>query len=154
MAMDLLPALRDLLKDLLALELSADGLRGFLDLRYGVVPLHIDYDREAEGMRVCVRIPTPPATGAEFLLWCLVTNGRYWDAKIAIDEEGYLLIHADMDAPPRPDLEVLHTALSDRIDTIAELIDDDLCEYLLQRGLGTPEQLARWQDQGEVDSEA
>jgi hypothetical protein len=77
----------------------------------------------------------------------LALNAQYWDAKMALDESGYLLVHADVDATPDTELAQLQVALIDRVDTIAELIDDDLCDYLLEHRLGTPEQLARWRSE-------
>jgi hypothetical protein len=145
MSTDLLRALHGpLLEELSGLELAEDGLRAELELRYGVCPLQIDHDPEAEALRVSVRLPPPPGAGADFLIWCLALNAQYWDAKLALDEGGYLLIHADLDATPASELEQLRGALIDRVDTISELIEDDLCEYLLKHRLGTPEQLSRW----------
>jgi hypothetical protein len=134
-----------LLEEVSGLELSDDGLRGELDLRYGLVPFQIDHDSEAEAVRVSVRLPPPPGGGPDFLVWCLALNGQYWDAKLGLDEDGLLLVHADVDAAPDSDVDVLRANITDRIDTIAELIDDDLCTYLLERSLGTPQQLERWQ---------
>jgi hypothetical protein len=148
MATDLLRALHAPLADEIAgLALVDDGLRGELDLRYGLVPLQIDHDPEAEALRVSVRLPPPAASGPAFLVWCLALNAQYWDAKLALDDGGYLLVHADVDATPETDLAQLQVALIDRVDTIAELIDDDLCDYLLEHHLGTPEQLARWRSE-------
>jgi hypothetical protein len=145
MSTELLRALLGLLRDELSeLELADDGLTAQLDLRYGICSLHIDHDPEAEALRVSVRLPPPAGAGADFLIWCLALNGQYWDAKLALDEAGYLLVHADLDATPASDLEQLRGALVDRVDTIAELIEDDLCDYLLEQRLGTPEQLNRW----------
>jgi hypothetical protein len=148
MATDLLRALHAPLADEIAgLALVDDGLRGELDLRYGLVPLQIDHDPEAEALRVSVRLPPPAASGPDFLVWCLALNAQYWDAKLALDDGGYLLVHADVDATPETELAQLQVALIDRVDTIAELIDDDLCDYLLEHHLGTPEQLARWRSE-------
>jgi hypothetical protein len=148
MATDLLRALHaPLAEEIAGLALLEDGLRGELDLRYGLVPLQIDHDPEAEALRVSVRLPPPPASGPDFLVWCLALNAQYWDAKMALDESGYLLVHADVDATPDTELAQLQVALIDRVDTIAELIDDDLCDYLLEHRLGTPEQLARWRSE-------
>ena len=133
-----------LLEEVSGLELSEAGLRGELDLRYGLVPFQIDHEAEAEALRVSVRLPPPAGGGADFLVWCLALNGQYWDAKLGLDEEGFLLVHADLDASPDGDLEVLKATITDRSDTIAELIDDDLLVYLLERNLGTPQQLERW----------
>lgn len=136
-----------LAEEVSGLTLGADGLRGQLDLRYGLVPFQIDHDPEAEALRVSVRLPPPPGAGTEFLIWCLSLNAQYWDAKLALDEAGFLLVHADVDATPDSELETLRSALIDRIDTIAELIDDDLCDYLVAHRFGTPEQLVRWQSE-------
>lgn len=145
MSTELLRALQGLLQDELSgLELADDGLIADLELRYGPCSLHIDHDPEAEALRVSVRLPPPAGAGPDFLIWCLALNGQYWDAKLALDETGYLLVHADLDATPDSDLAQLRGALIDRVDTIAELIEDDLCEYLLEHRLGTPEQLSRW----------
>src|SRR5690606_35258170 len=107
-------------------ELSDAGLRGELDLRYGLLPFQIDHDAEAEALRVSVRLPPPAGGGADFLVWCLALNAQYWDAKLGLDEDGLLLVHADLDASPNANLDALSAAIIDRIDTIAELIDDDL----------------------------
>lgn len=136
-----------LAEEVSGLSLGADGLRGQLDLRYGLVPFQIDHDPEAEAVRVSVRLPPPAGAGPAFLIWCLSLNAQYWDAKLALDEAGFLLVHADVDATPESEVETLRSALIDRIDTIAELIDDDLCDYLLQQRFGTPEQLVRWQSE-------
>lgn len=146
MPTDLLRALHaPLLQEVSGLELSDAGLRGELDLRYGLLPFQIDHDAEAEALRVSVRLPPPAGGGADFLVWCLALNAQYWDAKLGLDEDGLLLVHADLDASPNANLDALSAAIIDRIDTIAELIDDDLCTYLLERRLGTPQQLERWQ---------
>jgi hypothetical protein len=145
MSTDLLRALQGpLLEDIPGLELTPNGLRAQLELDYGLVPLEIDHDPEAEALRVSVRTPSPVGAGPDFLIWCLALNAQYWDAKIALDEGGMLLVHADLDASPGTSLEQLRSALGARVDTIAELIDDDLRSYLRERRLGTPEQLARW----------
>ena len=151
MATELLRALHaPLAEEIVGLALDEAGLRGELDLRYGVVPLQIDHDPEAEALRVSVRLPPPPASGHDFLVWCLALNAQYWDAELALDENGFLLVHADVDATPDTEIGLLRVALIDRVDTIAELIDDDLCDYLLAHRLGTPEQLSRWRSQLEA----
>ena len=70
MSTDLLRALHaPLLEELSGLELADDGLSTELELRYGVCPLHIDHDPEAEALRDSVRLPPPPRAGADVLSW-------------------------------------------------------------------------------------
>lgn len=144
---------RPLLEEVTGLQLGEEGLRGQLDLRYGVLPFQIDHDPGAEALRVSVRLPPPAGGGHDFLIWCLALNAQYWDAKLALDEAGFLLVHADVDATPDSDVEVLRGALCDRIDTIAELIDEDLCGYLLDHDLGTPAQVERWRGDANLDGD-
>jgi hypothetical protein len=142
---DLLEALHGALVDEVAgLELTPDGLRGQLDLRYGLLSFQIDHDEEAEGLRVSVRLPPPAGAGPEFLVWCLALNAESWRAKLALDDSGFLLVHADLSAPSDVEVELLRDDLTERIDDVAELIDDSLCTYLLERRFGTPAQLERW----------
>ncbi len=142
---DLLEALHGpLLEEVSGLELAAEGLRGQLDLRYGLVAFQVDHDEEAEALRVGARLPPPLGTGHEFLLWCLALNAESWDAKVGLDEAGFLLVHVDLPAPAEADVEQLRDEITEAIDEIAELIDDSLCSYLLERRFGTPAQLERW----------
>jgi hypothetical protein len=140
---DLLEALHGaLLDEVTGLELAAEGLRGQLDLRYGLLSFQIDHDEEVEALRVSVRLPPPAGAGPEFLIWCLSLNAESWRAKLALDDSGFLLVHADLTAAPECDVELLR-------DELTELIDDSLCSYLLDRRFGTPAQLERWA--GETD---
>jgi len=142
---DLLEALHaPLLEEVAGLELAPEGLRGQLDLRYGLLSFQIDHEEDAETLRVSVRLPPPVAAGHEFLIWCLSLNAQSWEAKFGLDESGFLLVHADLPASTDGDIELLRDDITDCIDSIAELIDDSLCGYLLDRRLGTPAQLERW----------
>lgn len=148
MGTDLLSSLRDNLDKatpVSGLEMTDDGLRGTLGCQYGEVTLQVDHDPEAEAIRVSARTPPPPGAGPEFLIWCLALNAQYWDVKLALDEDGLLLVHADVDADSEMDATVLGVAIGDRVDTMVQLLDDDLCGYLTRRRLGTPTQLERWE---------
>lgn len=125
---------------------GGSGLRATVDAHYGSLVLRLDWDAEAESIRVATHIPPPAGAGPELLVWCLATNAQYWDVKIGLDDDGHLVVHADVDSDPEGDLEALAERLADRADTIRELLDDDLAPYLLDRGLGTPAQRARWAD--------
>ena len=150
----MLDALRQRLAERLpGLTRSGMGLRSALDARYGMLVLRLDWDAEAESIRVAAHIPPPAGSGTELLVWCLATNAQYWDVKIGLDDEGLLVVHADVDADPEGDLGALAERLSDRAETIRELLDDDLAPYLLDRGLGTPAQRARWIDRAETDDD-
>lgn len=142
---DLLEALHAALVDEVSgLELAADGLRGQLDLRYGLLTLQIDHEEELDHVRASVRLPPPVGAGPEFPIWCLSLNVQCYRAKLGLDDAGYLLVHADVPAPEGQEVELLRDELTERIDEIAALIDDSLCTYLLDRRLGTPAQLERW----------
>ena len=142
---DLLEALHaPLLEEVAGLEIATEGLRGQLDLRYGLLTFQIDHEEEAEALRVSVRLPPPVAAGHEFLVWCLAQNTQSWEAKFGLEDSGYLVVHADLPAPADGDVEIMRDDVTDCIDSIAELIDDSLCPYLLERRLGTPAQLERW----------
>jgi len=147
---DLLEALHvPLLEEVSGLELHPEGLRGQLDLRYGLLSFQIDHDEESEALRVSVRLPPPVGAGPEFLIWCLSLNADSWDAKLALDESGFLLAHVDLPAPGDVEVELLRDDIIESIDDIAELIDDSLCAYLLDRKLGTPAQIERWSGEQE-----
>lgn len=142
---ELLSALHTpLLEEVAGLELASEGLRGHLDLRYGLLAFHIDHDEEEEALRVAVHLPPPVGAGHEFLVWCLSLNAQSFSAKLGLDDSGFLLVHADLSAPAGADVDVLRDDITDHIDAIAELIDESLCGYLLERRLGTPAQLERW----------
>jgi hypothetical protein len=141
----MLDALRkNLAERLPGLTRSGVGLRSSLDARYGSLVLRLDWDEDAASIRVATHLPPPIGSGPELLVWCLVTNAQYWDVKIGLDDDGMLVVHADVDSDPEGDLDALAERLADRADTIRELLDDDLAPYLLARGLGTPAQRARW----------
>lgn len=142
---ELLEALHEpLLEEVSGLELAPEGLRGQLDLRYGLLAFQIDHDDEAESLRVSVRLPPPAGAGHEFLLLCLSLNAQSSTAKIGLDESGFVLVHADLAAPADADVELLRDAIIESIDEIADVIDDSLCSWLHERRLGTPAQLERW----------
>lgn len=142
---ELLEALHaPLREEVSGLELTAEGLRGQLDLRYGLLAFQIDHDDDAEALRVGVRLPPPIGAGHEFLIWCLSLNADSWAAKLGLDESGFLLVHVDLPAPTDAEVDVLREDIVESIDDIAELIDDSLCTYLLERQLGTPAQIERW----------
>lgn len=147
---DLLEALHaPLLEEVAGLELAPEGLRGQLDLRYGLLTFQIDHEEEAEALRVSVRLPPPVGAGHEFLVWCLSLNTQSWEAKFGLDETGFLVVHADLPAASDGDVEILRDDVTDCIDSIAELLDDSLVPYLLERRLGTPAQLERWSSEAD-----
>lgn len=142
---ELLEALHTpLLEEVAGLELASEGIRGQLDLRYGLLAFQIDHDPEDEVLRVAARLPPPVAAGHEFLVYCLALNAQSSHAKLGLDDSGFLLVHADVSAPEGLDVDLLRDDITGCIDAIAELIDDSLCPYLLERRLGTPAQLERW----------
>jgi hypothetical protein len=150
----MLDALRkNLAERLPGLTRSGVGLRSALDARYGSLVLRLDWDEEAESIRIATHLPPPAGAGPELLVWCLVTNAQYWDVKIGLDDDGMFVVHADVDADPEGDLDALAERLADRSDTIRELLDDDLAPYLLARGLGTPAQRARWAERAVGDDD-
>ncbi|MET0287474.1 MAG: hypothetical protein ABW352_23510 [Polyangiales bacterium] len=147
---DLLSALHaPLAEEVSGLENAEEGLRGQLDLRYGMLGFQIDHDEEAEVVRVAVRVPPPVGAGPEFLIWALALNAESWTAKLGLDDSGFLLVHVDMPAPAEAEVELLRDDITESIDEIAQLIDDHLCSYLSERNLGTPAQLERWSGESE-----
>ena len=63
---ELLEALHaPLLEEVSGLEHTPEGLRGQLDLRYGLLAFQIDHDDDAEALRVGVRLPPPIGAGHE-----------------------------------------------------------------------------------------
>lgn len=146
MSSPLLESLRELVEeDLDGIESTPEGLRAIADTRYGEVTVRIDHDLEAEGIRVSVSLPPPSGGGPEFLNFCLETNTQYWDVKFGLDESGMLLVHADLEAEGPSADELLANDVIDRVDSIVQLLDEDLPDYLLSHGLGTPTQRARWE---------
>lgn len=144
MADDLLSALRSRLEeDIDGISETEQGLEAIVDARFGEVALQVEHDEEAESLRVMVPIPPPAGAGQDFLLWALSTNIQYWDVKIGLDEGGQLVIHADVDAAGQ-EIGDLAGLLVDRTETILELLDEDLVEWLLEHQLGTPQQRERW----------
>lgn len=144
MADDLLSALRERLdEDIDGIARTEDGLEAIVDARYGEVVLEVEHDVEAQSLRLMVCVPPPAGAGADFLIWALSTNTQYWDVKIGLDEAGHLVIHADLDAEGEP-IADLAGLIVDRTETILELLDADLVEWLLEHGLGTPAQRERW----------
>lgn len=147
----LLESLRELVEeDLDGVSATPEGLRAVADARWGEVTVRVDVDEEEQdedgaGVRVSVRIPPPAGAGEEFLVWCLATNTQFWGVKLGLDDDGMLSVHADLDAGEgRPD-ELLAADVVDRVETILQLLDEDLAEYCLAHGLGTPSQRARWE---------
>lgn len=145
MPFDLLMSLEERIEDDLdGLALVDGSLKAVNDARYGEVTLSIDHDEEAASLRVSVAIPPPAGAGTDFLIWCLATNMQYWDVKIGLDDDGQLVIHADLDADEDTDLGRLGASVVDRAETILDLLDDDLTTWALEHGLGTPAQRERW----------
>ncbi len=120
------------------------GLEAVVDARYGELSLLVEHDAEAESIRVSVALPPPAGGGIEFLLWCLHLNSQYWDVKVGLDDEGRLLVHADLDVSTTLPLDELAALISDRAETVVDLVDDDLTTWVLANELGTPAQRERW----------
>ncbi|MFW5920813.1 MAG: YbjN domain-containing protein, partial [Polyangiales bacterium] len=145
MATDILSALKERLdEDLDGLTLTPEGLQAVTDARFGELVIQVEHDDEAESVRVSVGVPPPAGAGLELLLWCLHVNTQYWDVKFGLDDDGRLLVHADLDADEDSDIARLASDVLDRAETVVDIIDDDLTEWLLARGLGTPAQQERW----------
>jgi hypothetical protein len=145
MASDLINSLKQRIEDDIdGLTVTPEGLSAVTDCRFGELTLQLEYDEEAQSLRVAAAVPPPAGAGLEFLLWCMHVNTQYWDVKFGLDDDGQLLVHADVDADQQSDLSVLSAAVLDRVETVFELIDDDLTEWILSRGLGTPAQRERW----------
>jgi len=146
-----LEALRELLdEDLDGVTSTPEGLRAVADARWGEVTLGIDQDEDGPdadeiALRVSAAIAPPAGAGHELLLWALSTNTQYWAVKIGLTEDGMLLVHADLDADgPEPD-GLLAADVMDRVESILQLLDEDLSEWCLVHGFGTPAQRARWE---------
>lgn len=147
MSEDLLIALRDRVEeDLDGISLVDDRLEAIIDARFGEVTLQIEHDDEAGSLRVMVCLPPPAGAGPDFLLWALSMNTQYWDVKIGLDDGGQLVVHADLEADGQElaELTDLASLVIDRGETIVELLDSDLVDWLLEHHLGTPTQRDRW----------
>lgn len=146
MASQLLESLRGLVEEEVdGITSTPEGLRAVADARFAEIVLRIDHDEEAEAIRVQASIAPPAGAGTEFLVWCLATNTQYWDVKVGLDEDGMLAIHADLEAVDAVASADLANDVVDRVESILQLLDEDLAEYLLDAGLGTPAQRARWE---------
>jgi hypothetical protein len=86
-------------------------------------------------------------------LWALSLNARYWDVKVGLDDDGMFLVHADLDAAIL-DLDGLAAEVVDRVDSISDVIDQDLVDWAMARGLGTPAQRTRWAEAAPASSSA
>ena len=147
----LLESLRELLEeDLDGVTVTPEGLRAVADARWGEVEIRVDPDEdegddETIALRVQVLVPPPAGAGQEFLLFCLSTNVQYWGVKIGIDEVGMLAVHADLESDGTVPLALVAGEIVDRAESIQQLLDEDLTDYCLKHGLGTPAQRARWE---------
>ena len=146
-----LEPLRELLEeDIDGVTLTPAGLRAVSDQRWGEVTIQVDPDEDEKdegtvAVRVQVLVPPPAGAGPEFLLWALATNVGYWGVKIGLDEDGMLSVHADVEAEPSTSLPLVAAEIVDRSESILQLIDEDLTDYCLAHGLGSPVQRARWE---------
>jgi hypothetical protein len=151
MSSPLLESLRELVEeDLDGVTATPEGLRAVADARWGEVTIRVDVDEEEHdddtaAVRVSVRVAPPAGAGQEFLVWCLATNTQFWGVKLGLDDDGMLSAHADLEAEGGQADELLATDVVDRVETILQLLDEDLVEYCLAHGLGTPTQRARWE---------
>lgn len=134
-------------------EDGTEAIEATADARYGELTLTVEHDDDAASIRVSTVVPPPAGAGPDFLLHCLTLNTQYWDVKIGIDDEGELVVHADLDAEEGDDIEALAELIVDRAETIVELLDDDLCGWLLERRLGTPAQVERWRARAPAPAE-
>ncbi len=145
MARDLLDRLHDRMnEDLIGLKRLADGLSVQVECRYSLITVRIQHDRDAEMLRVSTTVPPPAGSGQAFLLWSLGANAIYWDVKLGLNEAGLLLVHSDLDAHRGLDIDELASAVIERVETVVELLSDDLVEWIIGQGLGTPKQKERW----------
>ena len=145
MARDLLDRLYSRMEeDLDGLARRPEGLRAVVDARYGEVTVRIDHDADAEMLRVSTAVAPPVGAGPSFLIWCLAANAMYWDVKLGIDDEGRLLVHSDLDAHRGLDVDELAAAVVERAATVADLLDDDIVEWMLRENFGSPAQRERW----------
>lgn len=152
---DLMGELFDLVEeDLDGVTLTPDGMRAIVDGRFGEVTVAVEHDPDAEMLRVCAAVPPPVGTGRSFLVWCLAMNARYWDVKLGLDDSGLLLVHSDFDIEEELGMDAIAAAVVEKADTVIDLIDDDLVDWLLEHGLGTPNQRERWEVRTDEDDES
>lgn len=155
MASAFLDSLRELLdEELDGLTSTAVGLQAVVDVRYGEVVLRLEHDADSQALRAQVAVPPPAGAGHELLVWCLSMNTQYWDVKIGLDEQGMLLLHADLEVRGSEADDVLASDVADRVDSILQLLDEDLTDYLLEHGHGTPAQRTRWKSRPPTGSES
>jgi hypothetical protein len=141
---DILEALRELIEpELSGIQRQGTGMYVMQERRYARLIVRFDFDPAANSIRMYTAVPPPPGAGPEFLVWCLSTNTLYWDVKIGLDGQGMLLVHSDVDLN-QADLMSTARVLLDRVNTLHELVDDDLVEYLLKSKLATPAQVERF----------
>lgn len=142
---EVLGALCELLGERLpGLTVIESGMEADVEWRYGRVTICFDHDREAESIRVFIRLPPPAGAGPGFLTWCLSTNILYWDVKLGLDAQGMLIAHADVDLE-QADMVSTAEVLLARIDAMSEMLDDDLVNFIGDHGLATPAQQSRWE---------
>lgn len=149
---DLLDELyKHLRDDLEGLQRTPDAVRFLADGRYGEVTVVVEHDAEAEMLRVSAAVPAPAGSGRSFLIWALSLNASYRDVKTGLDRRGRLLVHSDLDAPTDVPAQAIAITVVERADAVVDLIDEDLVDWLLEHGLGTPEQRERWSQHQDED---
>ena len=57
-----------------------------------------------------------------------------------------IAVHADLEVVGAVAIQSLAAEIVDRSDSVIQLLDEDLVEYSLSHGLGTPQQQARWRE--------
>jgi hypothetical protein len=155
MSSALLESLRGYLEEELdGVTSTPEGLRAVADVRYGEVVVRVDHDQESHAVRVQVSVPPPAGAGHAFLIWCMSINTRYWDVKLGLDPDGMLSVHADLEVEGTEADEMLATDVADRVDSILQLLDEDLTDHLLAAQLGTPAQRARWESRPPTGAES
>ncbi|MEM7448382.1 MAG: hypothetical protein AAF355_09085 [Myxococcota bacterium] len=127
------------------LSLEDGALKAILGVRFSEVMVVIDHDEEVGSIRVSVAVPPPAGAGRSFLVFCLSLNTLYWDVKLGLDEDGALVVHSDFDAPCEANLDILSATVLDRIESILDVLNDDVVGWLLEHNLGTPRQRSRWE---------
>lgn len=137
-------------EDVDGLSLEDEGLSAVIDGRFGEVILRI---REEElgtepndpvALRVEIAVPSPAGGGRSLLLFLLAANQHAWGACFGLSEEGMLVAHADLDLAHEKADEEISDLVIDRIESVLQLIDEELVEFALAHHLGTPAQRMRW----------